>query len=263
MNLTCTDLSVHTDTSAFTTWIPVPGLGVLPVISYLIQASEPVLIDTGLAAARPAFLDALQRRIDPSALRWIWLTHTDPDHVGNLAAVLELAPRARVVTNFLGMGKLGLLGLPQERVYLLNPGQALAFGDRQLRALRPPVYDAPETMALFDESSRTLFSADCFGAVLPEAAESADSINANVLRDGMVTWTGVDAPWLAATDELMFEAACSGLSALRPACVLGSHLPPARDAGLLLGHLQTARTAEPFVGPDQQALEAALQIKAA
>lgn len=259
MNLTCTDLSVDTDTSAFTTWIPVPGMGVLPVNSYLIRAEQPVLIDTGLAAARGEFLAALQRRIDPGALRWIWLTHTDPDHVGNLAAVLELAPRARVVTNFLGMGKLGLLGLPQERVYLLNPGQSLLAGDRALRALRPPAYDAPETMALFDESSRALYSADCFGAVLPQAAESAEDISSATLREGLVTWTGVDAPWLAMTDQALFDSACANTAALRPRRVYGSHLPPARDTELLLGHLKTARNAPPLIGPDQQALEAVRQ----
>jgi glyoxylase-like metal-dependent hydrolase (beta-lactamase superfamily II) len=259
MNLTCTDLSFDTDTSAFTTWIPVPGMGVLPVNSYLIEAAQPVLIDTGLAAARGEFLDALQRQIDPAALRWIWLTHTDPDHVGNLEAVLELAPRARVVTNFLGMGKLGLLGLPQDRVYLLNPGQSLATGDRALRALRPPVYDAPETMALFDESSRALYSADCFGAVLPKAAESADEIDAAALRDGLITWTGVDAPWLATTDQALFDSACTELAALRPARVFGSHLPPARDSALLLSHLKTARNGPAVIGPDQQALEAMMR----
>lgn len=259
MNLTCTDLSIDTDTSAFTTWIPVPGMGVLPVNSYLIEAAQPVLIDTGLAAARGEFLDGLQRRIDPAALRWIWVTHTDPDHVGNLAAVLELAPRARVVTNFLGMGKLGLLGLPQDRVYLINPGQSLAAGDRGLRALRPPVYDAPETMALFDESSRALYSADCFGAVLPQAAESADDIDPAALRDGLVTWTGVDAPWLAMTDRALFDSACASVATLRPSRVFGSHLPPARDAALLLDHLKMARNAPPAVGPDQQALEAMMR----
>jgi glyoxylase-like metal-dependent hydrolase (beta-lactamase superfamily II) len=75
--------------------------------------------------------------IDPADLRWIWITHMDFDHIGNLAAVLELAPQARVVTNYLGMGKMGLIGLPQDRAWLLNPGQSLDVGDRRLHALRP------------------------------------------------------------------------------------------------------------------------------
>ncbi len=74
--------------------------------------------------------------------------------------MLELAPNARIVTTYLGMGKLGIQGFPVERVYLLNPGQSLDVGDRTLQALTPPSYDAPETTALFDNKTRTLFSAD-------------------------------------------------------------------------------------------------------
>ena len=43
-------------------------------------------------------------RSTPATCAGFWLSHTDADHIGNLVAVLERAPRAQVVTNFLGMG---------------------------------------------------------------------------------------------------------------------------------------------------------------
>jgi flavorubredoxin len=166
-------LRLDADTCQLGSWMPVPGLGLLPVNAYVIAAREPVLIDTGLGALRDDFVAALGRVIDPAELRWIWITHMDADHIGNLPAVLARAPRARVVTTYLGLGKLGLLGLPQERARLLNPGQTLDVGDRGLTALVPPTFDAPETTALLDGRTRNLFSADAFGAVLPEVAEDA------------------------------------------------------------------------------------------
>jgi hypothetical protein len=63
--------------------------------------------------------------------------------------------------------------LPLDRVYLLNPGQSLDVGDRTLTGLRPPLFDNPATVGLYDDRSRTLFSSDCFGAPLP-SAELAD-----------------------------------------------------------------------------------------
>lgn len=238
-------------------YMPVPGFGVLAANAFVIHAEQPVLVDTGLAAVSNDFMRALESLIDPAAIRWIWVTHADPDHVGNLAAVLAAAPHARIVTTYLGMGKMGLLGMPLDRAYLLNPGQRLDVGDRALQALRPPTYDAPETTAMFDPATRTLFSADSFGALLSKPVENASEVAPATLRDGMIGWTTVDAPWLAGIDSAAFERTLSDLHALAPVRVLGSHLPPAEGMlDALTENLSAARTAPPFEGPDQAALEA-------
>lgn len=247
---------VGTDTDLLPAYVPLPGLGVLPVNAFVIHAREPVLVDTGIAALHDGFMQALRTLVDPAALRWIWITHADADHVGNLRAVLAEAPHARVVTNYLGVGKMGLLQLPLARTYLVNPGQALDVGDRRLVAHRPPVFDAPETMAVFDTRTRHLFSSDCFGAVMARPAETASAIDARELRDGLALWAGIDAPWLADVGLDRFAAACRTLRGLEPRRILGSHLPPAEgvDDALYAG-LEVARKAAPFVGPDQAALE--------
>ena len=248
--------TVAAETHALNAFMPIPGFGVLPVNAYLIHAAEPVLVDTGLTALSDAFINALTQVIDPEDIRWIWLTHADADHTGNLSQVLELAPNARLVTTYLGMGKLGMQGLPVDRAYLLNPGQSLDVGDRRLQALAPPIFDAPETTALFDEQTRTLFSADSFGALLSEPAESADDLSAASLSEGMIAWANVDAPWLQLVDAQRYQQRLDAVGSLGAAKVLSSHLPPA--AGItdtLLTNLAQARTAPAFVGPDQAELE--------
>ncbi len=37
-------------------------------------------------------MNQLQSLLDLRDLRWIWLTHIDADHIGNLRAVLDAAP---------------------------------------------------------------------------------------------------------------------------------------------------------------------------
>jgi len=249
--------AVSTDVHVLGAWLPIPGLGVLPINSFLIRASQPVLVDTGLAALRPRFLETLGTLIDPADLEWIWLTHADVDHVGSLAAILELAPRARVVTTFVGMAKMQLQGLPVDRVYLLNPGQSLDVGDRQLACIRPPIFDAPETTALFDSRSRTLVSSDCFGALMEAPCASAAEIPEAKLRAGAHTWATIDSPWLRLADGQRFGEELARIRALDPATILSSHLPPAPGmTATLLRNLDEARAAPAFVGPDQAALEA-------
>lgn len=240
--------------------MPIPGLGVLPVSCHVIAAAQPVLVDTGLPALADDTIAALSSILDPADLRWIWLTHCDADHLGALPALLELAPHARIVTSFLGMGKLGMrFAVPPERMHLINPGQALDVGDRRLVAFSPPSYDAPETMGLFDPRSRVLFSSDCFGALLPEMVDDAAAVDPGALAVGLVTWATIDAPWLCGLPERSLATAIEPLRAFGADLVAGAHLPPARGMfETLAGHLLSARAAPRFVGPDQRALEAML-----
>ena len=242
--------------TSLVSYIPVPGFGVLPVNAFVIKARQPVLVDTGMAALRPAFMQQLRSIIDPAELRWIWITHADMDHLGNLEAVLAESPNARVVTTYIGMAKMGLHSLPLDRLFLLNPGQSLDVGDRTLLAVKPPTYDAPETTGLFDHQSGTLISADSFGAILEQPADLASDIDPGKLREGGHTWASIDAPWLGMIDGAKFRAMLTSIEQLNVRTILSSHLPPAIDMSkTLLNNLAEAYSAPTFIGPDQQMLE--------
>ena len=135
------------DVTALNDYAPVPGFGgapplFLPVNAYVLHAEQPVVIDTGLSTADKDFVSALAQVLDPAEVRWIWITHPDRDHTGGLWKLFEAAPQARLVTTFLGLGIMSTeWTLPLDRLYLLNPGQALYVGDRRLQCFRPPLFD--------------------------------------------------------------------------------------------------------------------------
>ncbi len=203
-------------------------------------------------------MTALQSVIDPADLQWIWLTHTDFDHIGNVHRLLAENPQIRVITTFLGVGIMGLAdGLPMDRVYLVNPDQKITVGDRTLTAIKPPVFDNPSTTGFLDDRSGAFFSSDCFGALLQEVPENAADLADDDLRDGQVLWATVDSPWLHKVDRAAFAKELDGIASLAPTMVLSSHLPAASGAMTerLLSSLSAAPDASPFVGPDQAALE--------
>jgi hypothetical protein len=241
-------------------YLPVPGMGVLPAHAYLLHAAEPVLVDAGPGGAEEGFQAALSSVIDPAEIRWLWLTHTDPDHIGSLAWLLEAAPRMTVVTTYLAAGKMGLhQPLPMDRLWWANPGDAVDVGDRRLVAVRPPSFDAPETVGCFDAESSTLFSADSFGAVMSAPAETAADIDGEALAEGLVRWSTIDAPWLSDVDRRRFDTTRSSIAALGARRVMSAHLPPAEGiTGKLLDLLGEVPDADPWVGPDQEALQAIL-----
>jgi flavorubredoxin len=241
-----------------TTSFPIPGFGLIPVNAFLLHGVEPVLVDTGAVVLHEEFWQALGSVIDPQDIRWIWLSHTDADHIGTLHRLLDENPAIRVVTTFLGVGILSTSQpLPMDRVYLLNPGQRLSLPDRTLSALRPPVFDNPSTTGFVDDKTGALFSSDCFGALLQEVPQDASELSTETLRQGQVTWATIDSPWVHKVDRRTFGQELDQLRAIDATLVLSSHLPVAPGSMLpqLVESLEAVADAPPFVGPDQAALE--------
>ena len=250
------------DIEVLTSNFPIPGYGLVPINAFVIKGSEPILVDTGSAIESKEFLSALRSVIDPEDLKWIWLTHTDLDHIGSLHQLLAENPQIRVITTFLGVGIMSLSApLPMDRVYLVNPGQKITVGDRTLTAVKPPAFDNPSTTGFYDDKSGVFFSSDCFGALLSEVPRNAADLSDKDLREGQLFWAVLDAPWLHKVDRSAFAGELDGIRRMAPKMVLSSHLPAASGDMIerLLASLAAAPTTQPFVGPDQAALEQMLK----
>jgi flavorubredoxin len=251
------------DIEVLTSSFPIPGFGFVPINAFVIKGSEPLLVDTGSAVESADFMTALRSVVDPADLRWIWLTHTDFDHIGSLKELLDENPNIRVITTFLGVGIMSLTTtpLPMDRVYLVNPGQKITAGDRTLAAVKPPVFDNPSTTGFYDEKSGVLFSSDCFGALLPAVPHSALDLSDKELKEGQIQWATIDSPWLPKVDRGVFAKELDAVRRMEPKMILSSHLPAAPGGMIerMLASLASAPAAQPFVGPDQAALEGMLK----
>ena len=228
--------------SALPAWVPIPGLGALATNAFVHSGREPLLVDTGLAMLGEDFVSTLGSVVDPADLRWIWLSHADPDHTGNLARILALAPRAQVVAGMLGCAKLQLLGFDVSRVRVIAPREVVEAGDRRLHALRPPCYDAPETLG-FHDGAGTLYAVDAFGAALPAALPRLGDIDEEVLREGMAAWAALDAPWLVDLDPAVRMRRFAAIERLDPERLLTAHVPPGRNAAPRLARAAIAACA--------------------
>lgn len=66
----------------------------------------------------------------------------------------------------------------------MTPGRSVDLGDRRITLLRPPSYDSPSTIAVYDEKSEVLFSADSFGTALPEMVDDAADVDESAYLSG-------------------------------------------------------------------------------
>ncbi len=254
---------INDETTALSSAVPIPMVGVLPVNAFLVKGDQPVLVDTGISPERDDFMASLRELIDPPDLRWIVLTHSDNDHVGSLAALLEEAPNARIVTSFItvGIAGVGPVPIPPERALMVRDGSTVELGDRTFTARRPPLFDNPGTLGFYDAKQDVLFGADCFGAPFssPDGALADDvaSTPAAEVMAGQLVWGAVDSPWALFTDEAGMRARFEQFVADDPSLVLSAHLPPIRaDLARHVESLTKLPSAAPFVSPDQAAFEA-------
>ena len=131
--------------------------------SMVISGAEPVLVDTGTIANRDQWLADTFSIVDPVDVRWIYLSHDDVDHTGNLLEAMELCPHATLVCSWAMVERhTNAFAFPLERCRWVDDGDTIDLGDRQLRVVMPPVWDSPTSKGVFDERTGVYWAVDAF-----------------------------------------------------------------------------------------------------
>jgi flavorubredoxin len=247
---------VAKDTYLISELLPaMPGTCV-PISSAVIAGAEPVIVDTGTSLNRRAWTEAVFSLVDPRDVRWVFLSHDDHDHVGNLAEVMAACPNATLVANwFIGERLAGDLPLPLHRVRWVNHGESFDAGDRTLVAHRPPAFDAPTTRGLFDPTTGFYWAADSFASLVTPDMPEGDALDPALFDATFRELNRQVAPWLAWVDPAKHATNVRSVAALDPQVIVGGHGPVLRASMIdlafeLLGELP----AMPYVESPGQAV---------
>jgi flavorubredoxin len=199
------------------------------VNSLVIKGAEPVLVDTGAASGRDEWWGQVEEAVDPGDVRWIFISHDDIDHYGNLVEALDRCPQATLVTSwFMGQRLASYADLPLERSRWVNDGESFVAGGRELVAVRPPAYDSPTTRGLFDVTSGVYWASDCFGVPVPHAVDEVSELDRDVWEDGFHLFHRLLSPWATELDPVRWRAAIGRVEALHPKVLASAHGPVAR-----------------------------------
>ncbi len=80
---------VAADTYVIPWILEAPPVGLISVNSMVIRGAEPMIVDTGAPANRDAWFANVSNLVDLEDVRWIFLSHDDRDHSGNLVPLDE------------------------------------------------------------------------------------------------------------------------------------------------------------------------------
>lgn len=159
---------------------------------YLIEGTEPILIETGAQSSAPVVLETLAGLgLGPRDLRGVVVTHIHLDHAGAVGDVAAAFPNATVYVHEKGARHLAdpsrlvasaalvygelldsLYGrmdpTPSERIHVLCDREVLPLGlGRTLTAIDSPGH-AKHHVGILDSESGILFAGDALGVKLPD-----------------------------------------------------------------------------------------------
>ena len=147
--------------------------------SYIIFDEKIAVMDSVDARKCGPWLENVEKALNGKAPDYLVIAHLEPDHSGSIQAIADKYPDMKLV-----MSAKALTMLPQfvsaslaSRAMAVKENDSLCLGSHTLRFAMAPMVHWPEVMVSYEESEKTLFSADAFGtfgnpetdAWLPEA----------------------------------------------------------------------------------------------
>lgn len=132
--------------------------------SYFIDADKKALIDTVKLNFADLFLNKLKKLAGHSSIDYIITSHTEPDHSGSIARVLEFYPDATVVGSGQALNYLQEMMNRPFKSIKIKDGDTLSLGNKTLRFIGAPNLHWPDSIYTYLENDRLLFTCDSFGA---------------------------------------------------------------------------------------------------
>lgn len=132
--------------------------------SYLLTGDEPVIFDTADGAFTNEFLRNAEEALAGKHPAYLIVSHMEPDHSASIKALAEKYPAMKIVVN--ARSKVFLEGFfpdLKSELVIVKEGDTLTACGHTLKFMLAPMVHWPEVMFTYDETDKTLFSADAFG----------------------------------------------------------------------------------------------------
>ncbi len=133
--------------------------------SYLIMDEKIAVMDTVDRRGQKEWEEKLVRELGGRTPDYLVISHLEPDHAGSIARMFELFPDITIVSNAKTFSMLPQFfdAFAMEKTITVKEGDSLSLGAHTLKFFMAPMVHWPEVMVTYEESEKTLFSADGFG----------------------------------------------------------------------------------------------------
>ncbi|MCP9928290.1 diflavin flavoprotein [Cyanobium sp. CH-040] len=138
--------------------------------SFLVRGERTALIDTSHLKFADTWLPLLREQIDPQAIDFLIVSHTEPDHSGLIGHLLDLNPEIEIVASKVAIQFLEDQVHRPFRSRAVKSGEELDLGTNpdsgvahRFAFLSAPNLHWPDTIFSFDHGTGILYTCDAFG----------------------------------------------------------------------------------------------------
>ncbi|MDD2620852.1 MAG: FAD-dependent oxidoreductase, partial [Syntrophomonadaceae bacterium] len=133
--------------------------------AYLVKGQEKtVLIETVKVRLFDEYLEDLQKVVNLSEIDYLIMNHTEPDHSGSVAKLLEKVPTITILGSQTALGFLKEITNQSFNSREIREGDSLDLGGKTLRFISAPFLHWPDTMYTYLPEDKILFTCDSFGS---------------------------------------------------------------------------------------------------
>ena len=134
--------------------------------SYAILDEKIAIMDTVDKNFGEEWLNNIRTTLEGRTPDYLVVQHMEPDHGGSIAAAMECWPEMRIVASVKAAPMLkqffGAMDFT-DRVMAVKEGDTLSLGRHTLQFIMAPMVHWPEVMVTYEQTDKTLFTADGFG----------------------------------------------------------------------------------------------------
>lgn len=145
----------------------------------IINGDEAILVDPGSHMAYDDLIDAVGRHINIKNIKYIFLSHQDPD-VSDSLPQWAICTKAQFIVSKIWKCFLSHYGIFDfsRIIGLEDHGQKIKFGNAHIELLPAHFLHSPGQFSLYDERSKILFSGD-IGASSPECPDNSKRLDSD------------------------------------------------------------------------------------
>ena len=151
--------------------------------AYLVIDEKITLVDTVKHYLFEEMLQRIKEIVDPSKIDYIVSNHVEMDHSGSLPKILKFCPNATVITS--PNGEKGLKKHFKEdwNFKVVNTGDSVNIGKRNLAFVLMPMVHWPDSMATYIPEEKLLLPNDAFGQHIASEERYDDQLGWDIIKE--------------------------------------------------------------------------------